>query len=745
MTGEKKLVTLRDVLYVFFKNKTLISLVFLVAVIGALIYCVITPPKYRAETKILVRMGKAQTSGVENYPERFNIMFQERTQNIRNEMELLRGEYLTEKVVERLKDKIAPESARKSLLRRAKDEIKMGLYRLGLGKKPAYEKEMVAVFMNSLGLAYLEDTDMMRLTFDWTDPKIAALVANTYADEYMAQHAAVYDSQRSYRFYVDQIEQSEKKLKDAENELQEYISKGSIANIELQKDLLLRNIGDLTTRYNMVSVDYAQALTKMKQIRDMIARPGAWVETPENTGTAGAMQLDKQGYLRTLDDAYFKLKVERERMLKNYTPLSNEIKTLDVQLANLKKQKGDSLLNIVGMELALAENKRSSLQKEINGENAKLESINSKTITLKQLQRQKDIVEANYQLYKKKAEDFRISDDLDTKKISAVKVVTPATPPLGAAYPKKGLTIVMAAFLGLFFGFGFSAVREFFNHTFKDENNVQDYLGVPLLMTVSLRGERQRRGFFTNLARSVQETFTPNRRRPTGVPGHFSPQRTNGFALLLVSGTTILLSGYFYCNSHYNAADERLAAADSKVEQYLSKGAITPATAGEGVAPVPGFLVSGEASKALEKVSLEQTENVVKTAEEPAKAKPVAENVQAPSLPSKGDAPDKAKVAAPAADTGRTAPAPALSQMNTADKEHVVAKGESLVGILRNVYRVPSDFIYNESLDLVAAANPKVRNLKSLNEGQRIIIPKEVIEKGAGQGKKTQSDQGKGA
>ena len=202
----------------------------------------------------------------------------------------------------------------------------------------------------------------------------------------------------------------------------------------------------------------------------------------------GASTPDKQAYLRTLDDSFFKLKQERERLLKTFTPKSNEIRAIDVQLAGLRQQKRDSLTNILNMEISLVENKKDSLQREIGAETKKLEDLNGKTLALKQLQRARDLAEANYQIYKKKAEDLRISDDLDARRISSVRIATPAIPPLEPAYPRKAIVIGLAAFIGLFFGFGVSAIREFFNHTFKDEDNVHARLGVPLLLTVPRLG-----------------------------------------------------------------------------------------------------------------------------------------------------------------------------------------------------------------------------------------------------------------
>jgi uncharacterized protein involved in exopolysaccharide biosynthesis len=562
----KRLLTARDILYVFFKSRVVITTVFLTAIVLSFIYCIVTPPVYRAETKLLVKLGKSQVSSMEQLrPEIYNVVFQERTQNIRNEIELLRGQYLTEKVLARLKDRIEPLKTDESIIGRVVDGVKTVfgtmLSWLGLSSRPvSTDKGSVLTFLSALHVTYLEDTDMISVAFDWTDPKFAALVANVYADEYVTQHMLVYESQKSYRFYIDQIATFEKKLRDAEDRLQNFLSSTNIANITLQKDLLLRNLADLQNQLNTTSIDLSQAQTKVNKIREM-ARSTGWVETPE----MGSHMADKQAYLRSVDEAYFRLRAERQRLLKFYTTKSDEIKAVDTQLAGMRKQKTESLLNIAGLEVSLLQNRRTSLEREVGGERKKIEDINVKTVTLKQLERERDITEQNYQVYKKKAEELRISDDLDSRRISDVKIAMPAIPPLTPAYPKKGLIVVISAIVGLALGFGFSAVSEFFNHTFRGHEDILDVLGVPLLLSVPLLGGLEMQPFrrgavrrgFEGFRRAFREEQAPVAGRGSYVQGGVNVMV---FFVLLITG----IGGYMlYLHKSDGDVNEAILAAQA--------------------------------------------------------------------------------------------------------------------------------------------------------------------------------------
>jgi uncharacterized protein involved in exopolysaccharide biosynthesis len=476
----KRTFSLRDVFYILFKNKVLILSVFLTSLITSACYCLFVSPLYRAEAKIIVKLGKAQFAGMEQYrPENYNILFQERSANINNEIELIRGQYLTQKVVERMKKHI--EEAKKRLAGSGSRENRL-LSWFGVHHKESDEKGYVNSFIRALKVTYIEDTDMMKLSFRWTDPLFAALAANTYVDEYISQHTKVHESRQTYQFYLEQLELYDKLLKQAEDELQTFLNQTNISNLALQKDLLLRRIAELEADHVSNRVIVEQGVTKLNSVKKMAANPDGWIETPD----LGSPNADKLAYLAALDQSYFRLKVERERLLKTYTPKATEVRSIDRQLSGLRKQKTDSLLNIINTEVSIAIAKKNSLFRELTTQKKQLEGINGLTMRLKQLERQREIVEVNYQLYKKKAEDLRISDDLDTRKISSVKIVSPAITPMAPYFPDSALIIGLSSLLGLFFAFTLASVREFFSHTFKDDIDIRNYLGLPLLITVPL-------------------------------------------------------------------------------------------------------------------------------------------------------------------------------------------------------------------------------------------------------------------
>ena len=773
----KKLLTLRDIFYIFFKNKTLILTVFVSAIILALIYCIVTPAQYRAETKILVKVGKAQFSGMELMPERQNMLIQERSQNIRNEIELIKGQYLTEKVIERLKGKIEPmkgdQSVVSKIFKNIKELLKSVFISVDITKKDTKDKGMILTFMSALKVTFLEDTDMISLTFDWTDPRFAALVANLYADEYILQHTLVNESQKSHKFYNEQIDLTDKKLKESEDNLQIFLKDTNIANISIQKELHLRNLSDLENKYNQAALDVSQGLAIIKKIKDMSSQPNVWIETPE----LGSSTVNRQEYLRTIDESYFRLKSERQRLLKIYTPLASEIKSIDAQLESLRKQKADSLINIANMELSLAENRRNNLSKEVESERKTLNDINSKTYLLRQLERDRELTELSYQMYKKKGEELRISDDLDTQRISSVRVATPAIPPLTAAYPKKGFIVIASAMIGLFMSFGFSAIREFFNHTFKDDADIGSILGVPFLIAVPVRAVAGSNGGHSNgsntILNGLSKILHRNGKKAASSTAYFMTASPNSFAFVIfviigISGYFIYLyqSMLFYQNT---ITMQRFMTQDPNQSQQVMLASLNPAdnkfsrqqNQNNELAPDKNAGMDLLSDKMEQRrVELEKRRALLESELEKIKSeieikKPMNEQ-QRDQVVMQNVKPDTVQIqpVQPTPTNNALIPpkgnAPKINVLNRVDEtvkqiqnnvtintvkqkteneslEHIVGTGETVVSILRNKYNIPTHLIYNESINLIRAANPELKNLQSLTKGQKIIIPNEVI------------------
>ncbi|MCR6666279.1 MAG: hypothetical protein NVV69_09760 [Methyloversatilis sp.] len=124
--------------------------------------------------------------------------------------------------------------------------------------------------------------------------------------------------------------------------------------------------------------------------------------------------------------------------------------------------------------------------------NQRLTEYNQIGLQLAELERQQSVNEQSYLAYRKKAEELRISDELNAQKISGVRVISEARPPVEPSSPRRLLILGIAVLVGLFLGIGYSAISEYFDDTFRGADDVKRILGTELMLTVPKFESRER-------------------------------------------------------------------------------------------------------------------------------------------------------------------------------------------------------------------------------------------------------------
>jgi capsular polysaccharide biosynthesis protein len=90
----------------------------------------------------------------------------------------------------------------------------------------------------------------------------------------------------------------------------------------------------------------------------------------------------------------------------------------------------------------------------------------------------------NYRAYLARAEEARLSNAMDAEKLASVKVIERAKAPLHPLNAKLGLKMLMAVLFGLIGGLGLAFVREMWSDRFETVDDVESYLGLPVLASV---------------------------------------------------------------------------------------------------------------------------------------------------------------------------------------------------------------------------------------------------------------------
>ena len=463
--------SLRDFLHVIFKRKNQILLFFVVTVCTVVIGTLVVKPTYEAKAQVLVKIGRENLYAPPSEGKSTFISFNNEDQ-INSEIELLKSRSLVDKVVETL------------------------------GSNTIYKdldyKDVVLNFQNALWVGGIKKSNVIAISFKHQDPQMAARIVNTLTNAFLDQHLLVHKNPQSYDFFEEQSQTLKNKLEQSEETLKVFKKQHNVTVLGEEQTLLLKQIADLRSELNRTINQEAETNSRINQIRWQLDR------TPENIAQ-GEVVDHNPILISNLEAKLVELQIKEKELLTRYTSQSRLIQNVKEEInmvrAKLTEQetkrygKSSSGPNTTHQRLneelfrnqaereALAA-KKETQKAQLTNFQEKLDQFNRIEVELNQLQQTVDVNRQNYRLYLSKFEEARISDAMDTKKITNVSLIGPAYTPLKPISPKVLLNIVLAIFLGGFGGLGLAFFIEYLDDSLEKPEDVEKALQLPVLASI---------------------------------------------------------------------------------------------------------------------------------------------------------------------------------------------------------------------------------------------------------------------
>ncbi len=474
--------TARDILAVVFRQRRAMLIAFGLVILGAAVSG-LWLPKYEAQMKILVRRQRSDEilSASPNAPSPlFNEQVSE--QEINSEVELLHSDDLLRQVVTAtgLSGVQGPPADRLS-------EVKIAEAVRALGK--------------DLKITPGHKSNVISVSYQSRDPKMAARVLATLATAYMEKHLEVHRSSGEFKFFDQQMRQYQQGLDQAQANLTAFTKKTGIVSADMERDSALRQASDFDTaarqaRSSMVETEQRVGALE-KQLQSIKPRMTTVVRTLDNP------QLFDQLKSKLLD-----LELKRTDLLSKFAPTYPLVQAVDQQIADAKaaisaEEKNpireettdrDPTYQWVKEELTKSQSDLSGLQSRAASAASiaeqyrqTAERLDQNALVQQDLMRAAKTQEENYLLYSRKREEARIGEALDQRGFVNVAL---AEEPLVPALPTQSLlTVVM---LTLLFAGTFSLstafVADFMDPSFRTPDELANYLGAPVLAALPRRG-----------------------------------------------------------------------------------------------------------------------------------------------------------------------------------------------------------------------------------------------------------------
>ena len=476
----------RRILYVLFKHKQLISAVFLALSLPVFLYLLFRPAEYRASSKVLIKpsRGFLNVSPAAGARED-SISMLPSPEILNTEIQIIRSPELAERLA---KDVPFPDRVNGQTPRALTEaEIRQDGRRLGglLRASPVRASNLIEISVTS---PYKQE---------WT-----AQAVNRAAELYLEEHLKAHKTPGVEDFYSEQEKKLRLELASAEDALKEFQHREKIVDAaqEVNADLAAVALFDK----NLKETDSLIRETEQRItiLDDQLKHQKATIQSNTNI-TVNPVYSQMQTKLTQLE-------IERDGLLQRYTSEDRLVRDKQKEIDELKKALEKVKPTSVGSESISLNDVHRRILNELLGARVQLRGLNEKKAALTnqveaytvaatekrrkgfeydRLLREVNMKKDNLELYKKKAEEARISDAMDERKFSNVYILERATLPLGRA-GLSSLLLIMVTLIGsagaaIAAAFGI----EFFNRTLRNERDIEEQIGLPVLATIQYYGD----------------------------------------------------------------------------------------------------------------------------------------------------------------------------------------------------------------------------------------------------------------
>lgn len=351
------------------------------------------------------------------------------------------------------------------------------------GKYPDYENYV----QGRITTSPFKDTDIMSVKLRADEPGKAQNANQALLAAFLQRMTDLsrVEQTATKNFLQNRTDAAKKDLDKAETALQDYKIENKILTPSDSSKLFLDRIAlaEKEAAANRIEMGTAQA--KLNAANEILGGEGQY--TADNrTVQAYNAQLAK-------------LEAERISYLDKYTEKHPRMIELNDQIAELKAKIAEETRKVAALqapsdnavhqrlvvskfqsegELIAARQKAELLQEVIDQNNRDLEQLPAVEKGYVKVARDAQVAGELYIMLAKRLEESKVAEVMVP---TNVQIVDEPTLPERPIAPRKGRTLALAALLGLLLGSGFTVAKELMNRTIRTEDDVKNYLALPVM------------------------------------------------------------------------------------------------------------------------------------------------------------------------------------------------------------------------------------------------------------------------
>jgi len=351
-------------------------------------------------------------------------------------------------------------------------------------KRQEIDTGLIDAFQSHLSIKPIRNSRIVEISFESTDPKLAAQAANTVAQSYIDWNLGlrIKSTQSASVFLDEQVKQAKQKMEASEQAIQQYREKYGLslmatksADAAESEDISRQRLRQVSSQLIEATNRRIEAETKYRKAQELMRNPDSADSIPE---------VVMNPIIISMKDKEVQLIRDKTEKAGKYGPKHPVMVALNQELENLRRLKRQEIGNIVSALRAnyeVAARQEGSLSSAMRSSEG--ETINRDKITI-QFQVLQQEAESNRQLYDLLLKRLKETSVTEENRTVNIHVVDAAEFPMSPVKPQKTKGVLFALVLGLGLGTGAAFFTEYMDDTVKNPEDLEKYVDVPYLGSI---------------------------------------------------------------------------------------------------------------------------------------------------------------------------------------------------------------------------------------------------------------------
>jgi polysaccharide biosynthesis transport protein len=350
----------------------------------------------------------------------------------------------------------------------------------------------LGAFLGGLSVKRVPNSRLLDVTFETTDPILAARVVNAHLNNFIEQNfrSRFEAATQASNWMAGQLNEMKIKVENAEDARLEYERENQIWTVDEKSDISSQKLGELEKQ-----LTDAEGERINKEAVYQLAQSGNYDAIAAVRESAVIQDILKQQTA---------LSAQYTDAVNQYGPKYPKVLRIQAQLKDLDELINREKLNIgnqVEADYRGARQRELLLKEAVDEQRNLVNQTAEKLVQYNILKREAD---TNTQLYDGMLQKLKEAGITAGLRSSNIRIVDPAVIPGGPSRPNKGRNVLLSILVGFLGGVGLALLREYLDNTVKTPDDIETLARMPSLAVVPAlsNSSGKRRGRLSKLLKS---------------------------------------------------------------------------------------------------------------------------------------------------------------------------------------------------------------------------------------------------